>query len=90
MSNVSLMKCLLSQILENITELLPVTRVKTGFYHHSNFVYRHFWPSPWSDGERTQSPYTDVVHRDFFIFIFLKIKISKIYVRFEIFQKYPR
>ena len=62
MSNVSLMKCLLSQILENITELLPVTRVKSGFYHHSNFVYRHFWPSPWSDGERTQSPYTDVVH----------------------------
>ena len=26
----------------------------------------------------------------FFFFIFFKIKISKIYVRFEIFQKYPR
>ena len=30
-----------------------------------------------------------IIHA-FFFFIFKKIKISKIYVRFEIFQKYPR
>ena len=42
-------------------------------------------------GNRPQQARSVCRARDFFSFLyFLKIKISKIYVRFEIFQKYPR